>query len=137
VAGHAGLFSNAPDLARLYQMLLNGGRFEGKMYLKKSTIDLFTAYQSPISRRGLGFDKPEKDNARRPKEKAYPTASASGQTYGHTGYTGTCVWVDPAKDLIYIFLSNRVFPDGGENNKLSTLNIRSRIQEAVYAGLPR
>jgi CubicO group peptidase (beta-lactamase class C family) len=137
VAGHAGLFSNAPDLARLYQMLLNGGRFEGKMYLKKSTIDLFTAYQSPISRRGLGFDKPEKDNARRPKDKAYPSASASGQTYGHTGYTGTCVWVDPAKDLIYIFLSNRVFPDGGENNKLSTLNIRSRIQEAVYAGLPR
>ncbi|TAD84055.1 MAG: hypothetical protein EAY75_13855 [Bacteroidetes bacterium] len=137
VAGHAGLFSNAADLARLYQMLLSGGQFGGKTYLNASTIAQFTSYQSPISRRGLGFDKPEKDNARRPADKAYPSASASVRTYGHTGYTGTCVWVDPTRELIYIFLSNRVFPDGGENTKLSTLNIRSRIQEAVYAGLPR
>ena len=135
VAGHAGLFSNAPDLMKLYKMLLEGGKYEGKQYLKKTTIDFFTAYNTPISRRGLGFDKTEKDNALRPIEKAYPSASASAQTYGHTGYTGTCVWVDPARQLVYIFLSNRVYPDGGDNLKLSTLNIRSRIQEAIYAAL--
>jgi CubicO group peptidase (beta-lactamase class C family) len=135
VAGHAGLFSNATDLAKLYQMLLNGGVYDGKRFLKKETIEWFTSYQTPISHRGLGFDKPYKDNARRPEERAYPSKSVSHLTYGHTGYTGTCVWVDPKEELIYIFLSNRVHPDGGENTKLSTLNIRPRIQEAVYASL--
>jgi beta-N-acetylhexosaminidase len=135
VAGHAGLFSSATDLLVLYQMLLNGGKVNGKIYLKPATIQKFTAYQSPISRRGLGFDKPEKDNAWRAPEKAYPSPSVSGSTFGHTGYTGTCVWVDPAKQLVYVFLSNRVHPSGGENTKLLQLNIRSRIQEAIYAGL--
>ncbi len=135
VAGHAGLFSNATDLAKLYQMLLNGGVYKSRRYLKTRTIKKFTSYRSPISRRGLGFDKPEKDNEIRTIEKAYPSKSASPLTYGHTGFTGTCVWVDPAYDLIYIFLSNRVNPTGGDNLKLSQLNIRSRIQEVIYASI--
>ena len=130
VAGHAGLFSNAYDLAKLYQMLLNGGEFDGVRYLKKETIDFFTAYHSETSRRGLGFDKPEKDNAMR--KEPYPSKSVSPATFGHTGFTGTCVWVDPKQDLVYIFLSNRVNPDGGANSKLSQLNVRPNIQETIY-----
>ncbi|MGL4359751.1 MAG: glycoside hydrolase family 3 N-terminal domain-containing protein [Sediminibacterium sp.] len=129
VAGHAGLFSNAYDLAQLYQMLLNGGTMNGHQYLKKETIGLFTAYNSDISRRGLGFDKPEKDNATR--KDPYPSKSVSANTFGHTGFTGTCVWVDPDKELIYIFLSNRVTPTRN-NNKISQLNVRPNIQEAIY-----
>ncbi|HET9431101.1 MAG TPA: glycoside hydrolase family 3 N-terminal domain-containing protein, partial [Chitinophagaceae bacterium] len=93
VAGHAGLFSNSYDLAMLYQMLLNGGEFNGEKYLKPATINLFTGYQSDISRRGFGFDKPEKDNDKRTEP--YPSMLASPKTFGHTGFTGTCVWVDP------------------------------------------
>ncbi len=132
VAGHAGLFSNAHDLAKLYQMLLNGGEYNGKHYLKKETIDLFTAYHSPASRRGYGFDKPEKDNAIR--KDPYPSAKASPLTFGHTGFTGTCVWVDPQYQLIYIFLSNRVCPTR-DNNKISQMNIRSKIQDTIYGAI--
>ncbi len=130
VAGHAGLFSNATDLAKLYQMLLNGGELDGKHYLKKETIKFFTLYHSDISRRGLGFDKPEKDNVMR--KEPYPTVSAPPEIYGHTGFTGTCVWVDPAWNIVYIFLSNRVCPDGGANLKLGQLNVRGAIQETIY-----
>jgi beta-glucosidase-like glycosyl hydrolase/CubicO group peptidase (beta-lactamase class C family) len=132
VAGHAGLFSDAYDLAILEQMLLDGGTLNGRTYLKKSTIDFFTAYHSEISRRALGFDKPEKDNAHLPKP--YPCLSASPETFGHTGFTGTCVWVDPKYDLVFIFLSNRVNPVD-TNPKLSGLNIRGRIQETVYEAM--
>lgn len=132
VAGHAGLFSNAYDLAMLYQMLLNGGEFNGYHYLRPETIKYFTTYHSNISRRGLGFDKPEKDNASRAEP--YPSATASSQTFGHTGYTGTCVWVDPKYDLVYIFLSNRVYPTR-ENVKFGQMNIRSKIQEALYRAI--
>ncbi len=129
VAGHAGLFSNAYDLAQLYQMLLNGGELNGQRYLKKETVEKFTAYSSDISRRGLGFDKPEKDNATR--KDPYPSKLASHETYGHTGYTGIGVWVDPKSDLIYIFLSNRVNPTR-DNNKISQLGVRGKIQDAIY-----
>lgn len=132
VAGHAGLFSNAYDLAKLYQMLLNGGVLNGKRYLKKSTIQKFTAYSSSISRRGLGFDKPEKDNATR--KEAYPSKSVSPETYGHTGFTGTCVWVDPTKQLVYVFLSSRVSPTRN-NTKFGRLNVRPNIQEAIYSAI--
>jgi CubicO group peptidase (beta-lactamase class C family) len=133
VAGHAGLFSNAQDLAILYSMLLNGGEWNGERYLKKETIDYFTAYHSDISRRGLGFDKPEKDNATR--EDPYPALSASPLTFGHTGYTGTCIWADPEYNLLFIFLSNRVNPDGGDNTRLSTLQVRQNMLEAVYQSM--
>ena len=129
VAGHAGLFSNAQDLSRLYQMLVNGGTLNGKRYLKSKTINFFTAYHSNVSRRGYGFDKPEKDNAINPDP--YPSALASSETFGHTGFTGTCVWVDPKYNIVYIFLSNRVYPTRN-NNKLSDLRIRGKIQDAIY-----
>lgn len=134
VSGHAGLFSNAYDLSLLYQMLLNGGELNGERYLKPETIQLFTAYGSDISRRGLGFDKPEKDNGTR--KDPYPSELASPDTYGHTGFTGTAVWVDPQTNLIYIFLSNRVYQSRG-NNLLSQLNVRGKIQDAIYKALQR
>jgi beta-N-acetylhexosaminidase len=133
IAGHAGLFSNAYDIAVIMQMLLNGGTFNGKKYLNKSTIDLFTGYHSNVSRRGYGFDKPEKDNYK--LKEPYPCLSASPLTFGHTGYTGTCTWADPEHNLIYVFLSNRVYPDGGDNKKLLNMNVRPKIHEAIYKAL--
>ncbi len=132
VAGHAGLFSNAFDLAKLYQMLLNGGVLNGEQFLQTETISLFTRYNSDVSRRGYGFDKPDKDNAT--AKNPYPSLLASPESFGHTGFTGTCVWVDPKADLVFIFLSNRVYPTR-ENSKLSTLNVRSRVQDAIYKAL--
>jgi beta-glucosidase-like glycosyl hydrolase/CubicO group peptidase (beta-lactamase class C family) len=134
VAGHAGLFSNAYDLAILGQMLLNGGSFKGQQYIKKETIDYFAQYHSKTSRRGLGFDKPEKDNGPGSKD-PYPAASASPQTIGHTGYTGTCIWIDPKYNLTFVFLSNRVNPDGGTNVKISNMSIRPKIMEAIYKAM--
>ena len=133
VAGHAGLFSDAEDIGAILQMLLNGGSFHGKQYIKPETIKLFTAYNSSISRRGLGFDKPEKDIAN--SKDPYPSSLVSPLTYGHTGYTGTCIWVDPESNTVYVFLSNRVNPDGGENLKLSRMNIRGNIQDAIYKAI--
>ena len=132
VAGHAGLFSNAYDLSLLYQMLLNGGEFNGERYFKPETIEKFTSYQTPSSRRGLGFDKPERDNAT--SKSPYPSQLASLQTYGHTGFTGTCVWVDPQSQLVYIFLSNRVHPTRS-NNKISSLGVRGQVQDAIYKAI--
>lgn len=133
VAGHAGLFSTASDLGIIMQMLLNGGSFNGKQYIKPETIKLFTAYQSAISRRGFGFDKPEKDNDT--LKIPYPSRLVSPLTFGHTGYTGTCVWADPKYNIVYIFLSNRVNPDGGDNLKLSKLNVRGKIQDQIYKSM--
>jgi beta-N-acetylhexosaminidase len=130
VAGHAGLFSTAYDLGVIMQMLLNGGTINGKRFIKPETIQLFSAYNSAISRRGFGFDKPEKNNAT--LKEPYPSQLASPLTFGHTGYTGTCVWADPKYNIVYIFLSNRVNPNGGDNLLLSRLNIRSKIQDAIY-----
>jgi len=132
VSGHAGLFSNAYDLSMLYQMLLNGGELNGERYLKPETIKYFTAYHSDISRRAYGFDKPEKDNDKR--KEPYPSVLASPQTFGHTGFTGTCVWVDPQSKIVYVFLSNRVY-DTRNNNLLGRMNIRGKIQDAIYNAL--
>jgi len=132
VSGHAGLFSNAYDMALVMQLLLNGGVANGKRYLHKETIELFTAYHSANSRRGYGFDKPEKDNNTRPE--AYPCLLASPLTFGHTGFTGTCVWADPAYNLVFVFLSNRVNPND-DNKKLLNMNVRGKLQEAVYRAM--
>lgn len=128
VAGHAGLFSSANDLAILFQMMLNGGIYGGKQYFQPSTIEMFTSRQSDVSRRGLGFDRWDPDPANR-----YPSELASPQTYGHTGFTGTCVWVDPKSKLIYIFLSNRLYQQPA--NKLSSLRVRPKIQDAIYQAI--
>lgn len=132
VAGHAGLFSDAYDLSALMHMLLDSGRFDGRQYIKPSTIRLFTSYQSDVSRRGIGFDKPEKKHD---SGYPYPSKYASPETFGHTGYTGTCIWVDPKYKFVYVFLSNRVNPNGGANLNLYRLEIRGKIQDALYAAM--
>lgn len=125
VAGHAGLFSNATDLAKLGQMLLQEGSYGGYQYYKPETVNLFTAKQFDKSRRGLGWDKPVQSEWNSPT-----SLKASPKTFGHTGFTGTCIWIDPEFNLVYIFLSNRVYPD--RSAKLITSNIRSRIQDVIY-----
>ncbi|HNQ61261.1 MAG TPA: glycoside hydrolase family 3 N-terminal domain-containing protein [Bacteroidia bacterium] len=129
ISGNAGFFSNTNDLAVIMQMLLDEGIYGGKKYLKSSTIQEFTRQQFPEStnRRALLFDKPEPD-----KRKSSPAClSASPRTFGHQGFTGTCVWADPEHNLIFIFLSNRINPDAG-NTKLAKMNVRTDIQQVVY-----
>ncbi len=131
IAGHAGLFGNANDLAKLGQMLLQRGTYGGQSYFKPPTIDFFTQKQYAKSRRGLGWDKPM------PGDKSNPTSEmASPLTFGHTGFTGTCIWVDPEYELVYIFLSNRVYPDMN-NTRLLTANIRPRIQDIIYQSIQK
>jgi beta-glucosidase-like glycosyl hydrolase/CubicO group peptidase (beta-lactamase class C family) len=131
VAGHAGLFSTAHDVAAIYQMLLDGGVYKDRQYLKKATIDLFTQYQNyPNSRRGYGFDKPEIKRA--PGNSKNNTAwQCSDRTFGHTGFTGIGAWADPDKGLIFIFLSNRTYPSMS-NNKLISADMRQKIQQIAY-----
>ncbi len=128
VAGHAGLFGNALDLAKLGQMLLQNGQYGGLSFYKPETVQLFSARQFETSRRGLGWDKPLLSDFTSPTSRY-----ASPKTYGHTGFTGTCLWIDPEFDLVYVFLSNRVYPD--RSNKLIALNIRSRIQDVIYQSI--
>ncbi|MCO5937300.1 serine hydrolase [Mucilaginibacter sp. RB4R14] len=130
VAGHAGVFAGANDVAIMYQMMLNRGTYGGVQYVKATTVDLWTSKQSAVSRRGLGFDRWDPI-----ADRNYPSKLASDQAYGHTGFTGTCVWVDPKYGLVYVFLSNRVHPNVG--NKLGSLNIRPRIQDAVYEAIQK
>ena len=130
VEGHAGLFSDAGDLAAVFQMLLNGGVYGGRRFLQTKTIDIFTAQQNGDSRRGLGFDKPETN-----RRKIGPTSTlCSPATFGHSGFTGTTAWADPRHGLVYVFLSNRVYPDM-ENRTLISENIRTKIQDEVYRAL--
>jgi beta-glucosidase-like glycosyl hydrolase/CubicO group peptidase (beta-lactamase class C family) len=133
VSGHAGLFADAYDVAVLMQLLLNKGEMGDRHFISAETIEYFTSYHSSKSRRGYGFDKPEKDNAQRAEP--YPAASASSATFGHTGFTGTCAWADPENQLVFIFLSNRVYPDA--STTFNRLNIRGKIMELVYQSLPQ
>lgn len=130
IAGHAGMFASANDVAILYQMLLNKGTYGGDQFFKPETVEQFTGKQSAISRRGLGFDRWDPI-----AERKYPSELASPETYGHTGYTGTCVWVDPKYNMVYIFLSNRTYPT--VSSKLGSLNIRPRIQDAIYKAIAK
>ncbi len=132
VAGHAGLFSTAHDLAVVMQMLLNGGSYGGMNFLKPEIVEQFTHTQFPLNnnRRALGFDKPDL----RPNANSGTCRSASADSYGHTGFTGTYAWVDPAFKMVYIFLSNRVYP-GAIPNRLSQMNIRQNIHEVFYEAL--
>lgn len=128
VSGHAGLFSTAGDLGILFQMLLNGGVYMNKRYFKQSTVDLFTGKNSSISRRGLGFDKPETSAG-----KGSPCSdNVSSKTFGHQGFTGTCVWADPANNVVFVFLSNRTYPSA--ENKAINRNggVREKSQSFIY-----
>jgi beta-N-acetylhexosaminidase len=132
VAGNAGLFSDVTDLASLMQMLLQNGTYGGQHYLDSSTVKQFTScvYCDKGNRRGLGFDKPETSNT-----KESPAChSVSAESYGHSGFTGTYVWVDPEYGIVYVFLSNRVASGSGDN-KLAKLGIRTEIQQVLYDAL--
>lgn len=131
VSGNAGLFSTASEVARVYQMLLNEGELDGQRYLSQETCRLFTTETPKSSRRGLGFDKPDKKDA----SKSPCGELAPASVYGHTGFTGTCAWVDPDNKLVYVFLSNRTYGTQPWVNRLSRLNIREEIQDAVYESL--
>jgi len=133
VGGHAGLFSNANDLAVLTQMYLNKGTYGGERYVQTKTIEEFTKCQfcKNGNRRGIGFDKPE------PEGKGGPTCDCvSYLSFGHTGFTGTMVWADPDQQIVYVFLSNRVNPDA-ENNKLVKMDVRTKIQQVIYDSLKK
>jgi beta-glucosidase-like glycosyl hydrolase/CubicO group peptidase (beta-lactamase class C family) len=129
VAGHAGLFSNAKDLAILMQMNLWDGSYGGVRYFSKGTVPYFTKKQFDDNRRGLGWDKPVGEKGPSPT-----SHYASALTFGHTGFTGTAAWADPEFGLVYIFLSNRVYPDAN-NRKLISANIRTRIMDLVYESI--
>lgn len=127
VAGHAGLFGNAYDVAKMMQLFLDGGVYNGKRLLSQSTLDAFNTcyYCASGNRRGAGFDKPQ-------LEKSGPTCGCtSKRSFGHTGFTGTMAWADPEYDLVYVFLSNRTYPTA-DDNKLSRANIREDIQQIIY-----
>ena len=128
VGGHAGLFATANDLAVLMQMNLQNGRYGGVTYFQNPVVSEF-ARTAPGTRRGLGWDHGD------PSRPEGPTSNLSpASTFGHTGFTGTCVWMDPDNSILYIFLSNRVYPDAG-NNKLRQYNIRTRIHDVIYKAL--
>jgi len=130
ISGHAGLFSNANDVGVIMQMLLNKGEYGGKRLLKETTVNYFTKRQTPKNRRGIGFDKPEFEF-----KKSSPTSKlCSPQTFGHTGFTGTCTWADPKHNLVFVFLSNRVNPTA-DNKKLVDYNVRTNIQDVIYKAL--
>lgn len=124
IAGNAGIFTTTNDLVKLLQMWLNKGVYDNNRYLNAETIDHFTSTQ-PESHRGLGFNKRTLTNA------AYAMAdSASANTYGHTGFTGTCFWVDPDNEVVYIFLANRVHPK--VNNRMYQYGIRKNVHQVFY-----
>lgn len=124
VAGHAGLFSNASDLVKLFQMNLQNGFYGGRNFLFPETVKHFAKNYTQKSHRGLGWDKPNSGDS------PIVGSTASANTYGHSGFTGTVVWVDPDRELIFIFLSNRIYPLS-TNNKINTLRIRKRIHEII------
>ncbi len=129
VSGHAGLFSNAQDLAVIMQMLVQGGSYGGQKFFEPKTVKEFTKCQFPLNenRRGIGFDKPLLDF----EEGGAVCFSASMDSFGHSGFTGTYAWADPQSGLVYVFLSNRIHPDA-TNSKIMDLNIRTEIHEAFY-----
>ena len=133
VGGHAGLFSTANDLAKLMQMYMNYGYYGGERFLKEGTVKEYTKCQfcsdpSSDNRRGAGFDKPVRDGGPGPTCECVSYAS-----FGHTGFTGTIAWADPEENIVFVFLSNRVYPNAN-NKKLIRMGIRTEIMQAIYDG---
>lgn len=136
VSGNAGLFATTPDLAKLIQMYMNMGIYDGKRYISEKTMREFTRVQYPENdnRRGLGFDKPYLNNSQKVLADSYPNPEVSASSFGHSGFTGTFVWADPEHELVFIFLSNRVFPSR-TNTAIYDLNIRPRLMQVFYKEL--
>ena len=130
VSGHAGLFSNAEELAAIMQMLLQKGQYGGKQLLKPETIKRFTTRHPKSTRRGLGFDMKETS----PYKEVNMSPKASIHTFGHQGFTGTVTWADPEHDIVYVFLSNRTYPSMN-NYRLGKLDTRSRIHDVIYQAI--
>ncbi|NDV59904.1 glycoside hydrolase family 3 N-terminal domain-containing protein [Bacteroides sp. 519] len=130
VSGNAGLFSTARDIAAIHQMILDGGEYNGRRYLSKETCHVFTTDKSKLSHRGLGYNKPDRKNP----AKSPCSSSTPWSAYGHTGFTGTGAWVDPDNKIVYVFVSNRTYPEPW-NNKLGQMNIRGQIQEVIYKAM--
>ena len=129
IGGHAGLFSNANDLAKIMQLYLNKGMYGDEFYFSSEIIDEYTKCQfcQEENRRGLGFDKPALEN-----QEGGPTCKCVSElSYGHSGFTGTLAWADPETQIIYIFLSNRIHPSS-DNKKLLDLNVRTDIMEEIF-----
>ena len=134
ISGHAGLFGNANDLAKLMQMYLQKGYYGGQQYLSEAVVKQWSSYPLSIeenARRGVGFDKVD-----RKKPGISAAASASLSSFGHSGFTGTYTWIDPEHDLVYVFLSNRVYPTRN-NSKISDANIRTGINEVIYQAIKK
>ncbi|GAB5563185.1 MAG: glycoside hydrolase family 3 N-terminal domain-containing protein [Winogradskyella sp.] len=130
IGGHAGIFSNANDVAKIMQMYLQKGFYGGKRYFKSETLDTFNTcyFCDKDNRRGIGFDKPQLHDEG-------PTCGCISMTsFGHSGFTGTYAWADPEEELVYIFLANRTFPEAGENLLLRE-NIRTEIQRLIYEAI--
>jgi beta-N-acetylhexosaminidase len=129
ISGHAGLFSNVTDLAQLMQMNLQKGSYAGKRYFKPETLSYFNTLYDEANHRGLGWDKAPTN-----RESNYVAPSASRSGFGHSGFTGTMVWADPEQELVFVFLSNRVYPRA-DNNELNRQKIRAKIHESVYQSI--
>lgn len=127
VSGHAGLFSNAHDLAVIMQMLMNDGYYGGQRFISYEKVQDFTKRIPGSTRRAIGFDMKEVN----PDKKTYTSSFASDDTFGHTGFTGTCIWNDPVHKVTYIFLSNRTYPSS-RNNRLNANEYRERIHDIIY-----
>jgi len=138
ISGHAGLFATANDLMKLMELYRRIGEYGGEQIIGRDVMKEYTRVQFPENknRRGLGFDKPLLNNSELTQEESYPTKSASPESFGHSGYTGPFVWVDPVYDISYIFLCNRVYPTRN-NNLISSLNIRSEILQAIYDSIKK
>ncbi|MCC5938390.1 MAG: serine hydrolase [Lunatimonas sp.] len=132
VAGHAGLFGTANDLAIMMQLMLQGGKYGYLDFYDSETVQAFIDKQSPYTRRGWGWDRPEPD----PSKRAAVGKLAPKDTFGHTGFTGTAVWADPANELVFVFLSNRVNPSAG-NNLINKEKIRGEVHDIVYRSFSR
>ncbi len=133
ISGHAGLFATSNDLMKLMELYRRMGNYGGEQLIGHDVLKEYTSVQFPENdnRRGLGFDKPMLNNSQLPPERAYPAKDASPSSFGHSGYTGTFVWVDPDKEISYVFFSNRVFPTRN-NNRISDLSVRGSILQAIY-----
>lgn len=131
VSGHAGLFSNAIDVAKMMQMFLQNGIYGNNRFFSEKTMNAFNTcyFCEEDNRRGVGFDKPQLGTAG-------PTCGCISMTsFGHTGFTGTMAWADPEKEIVYVFLSNRTYPDSNAANRLSRANIRENIQKIIYESI--
>ena len=131
ISGHAGLFSNALDIAKVMQMYLQKGSYGGKQFITAATLQKFNTcyFCKDGNRRGVGFDKPQLGSEG-------PTCGCVSLTsFGHTGFTGTMTWADPEQEIVYVFLSNRTYPDSNASNKLSKENIRENIQKVIYEAI--